>query len=161
MSEAVYQTMTAPCAITTSLSIGTNLALLHLLWAMLSGALLPSRGALFPALQITGLLPPAVRRAWAALCSNSWQISDLLSEWEQYVVAQGQWQKHCYDGYCPKAIDITAFWRPALKGCQTKHFFAPAGKALPAVVLKSHRPGREHKKTADCLTDRFGSVRPG
>ncbi|MBI4753084.1 hypothetical protein HY793_01760 [Candidatus Desantisbacteria bacterium] len=135
MAEAVYQTMTALCTLTALLAIGTNIALLHLLWSLISGALLPSRGALFPALQITGLLPPVIRRAWAALCSSSWQINNLLLAWEQYVIAQGKWQAHQYDGYVPKAIDISVFWRPALKGCQTKHFFAPAGKALPAIVL--------------------------
>ena len=34
-----------------SLPVGTNLALLHFLWMMVSGALLPNRGALFPALK--------------------------------------------------------------------------------------------------------------
>ena len=32
------------------LPIGTNLALLHFFWMLVSGALLTSRGALFPAL---------------------------------------------------------------------------------------------------------------
>ncbi len=37
------------------LPIGTNLALLHFSWMLVSGALLPSRGALFPALKSIGL----------------------------------------------------------------------------------------------------------
>ncbi len=37
------------------LPIGTNLALLHFFWMLVSGALLTSRGALFPALESIGL----------------------------------------------------------------------------------------------------------
>ena len=37
------------------LPIGTNLALLHFFWMLVSGALLTSRGALFPALKSIGL----------------------------------------------------------------------------------------------------------
>lgn len=135
MSIAVSQTMQALCAVTQSLPIGTNLALLHFLWMQLSGALLPSRGALFPALQAIGLLPAAVRRGWAAFHSGAWQIAELLVAWEQYVLEQEQWQAHQYDGYYAKAVDLTAYWRPTLRGCLTKHYYPPADKALPAVVL--------------------------
>jgi hypothetical protein len=135
MSIAVSQTMQALCAVTQSLPIGTNLALLHFLWMQLSGALLPSRGALFPALQAIGLLPAAVRRAWAAFHSGAWQIAELLAAWEHYVLEQEQWQAHQYDGYYAKAVDLTAYWRPTLRGCLTKHYYPPADKALPAVVL--------------------------
>jgi hypothetical protein len=135
MSIAVSQTMQALCAVTQSLPIGTNLALLHFLWMQLSGALLPSRGALFPALQAIGLLPAAVRRAWAAFHLGAWQIAELLAAWEHYVLEQEQWQAHQYDGYYPKAVDLTAYWRPTLRGCLTKHYYPPADKALPAVVL--------------------------
>jgi len=101
----------------------------------LSGALLPSRGALFPALQLTGLQPESTRRAWAAFRYGAWQIDDLLTDWEDYVIGQGLWQEHQYDGYRPKAVDLTAYWRWALHSLQTKHYYPPAGKALPAVVL--------------------------
>ena len=55
MSEAVYQVMTALSTLVTPLPMGPNLGLLHLLWTLVSGRLLASRGALFPALQETGL----------------------------------------------------------------------------------------------------------
>jgi len=132
---AVSQTMEALCAVTQDLPIGTNLALSHFLWMQISGALLPSRGALFPALQGVGLQPPATRRAWAAFRYGAWHIADLLSAWEAYVTAQGQWQEHRYDGYRPKPVDLTAYWRPTLRGLKSKHYYRPAGKALPAVVL--------------------------
>lgn len=101
----------------------------------LSGTLLPSRGALFPALQAIELWPGAVRRAWAAFRSGDWQTAALLRAWESYVLSQQQWQAHQYDGYYPRAADLTAYWRPTLKGCPTKHYYPPAQKALPAIVL--------------------------
>ena len=101
----------------------------------ISGSLLPSRGALFPGLQAIGLQPAPTRRAWAAFRYGAWQIDDLLIAWEDYVIRQGQWQEHQHDGYRSKAVDLTAYWRPTLRGLQTKHYYPPAGKALPAVVL--------------------------
>jgi hypothetical protein len=60
----INHTITVLIELTQNLPVGTNLALLHFLWMLVSGALLPQRGALFPALQATGLSPEAVRRAW-------------------------------------------------------------------------------------------------
>jgi len=134
-STAVSHTMEALCTVTEELPIGTNLDLLHFLWMQISGSLLPSRGALFPALQAIGLQPALTRRAWAAFRYGAWQIDDLLTAWEDYVIRQGQWQEHQYDGYRPKAVDLAAYWRPTLRGLKTKHYYPPAGKALPAVVL--------------------------
>jgi hypothetical protein len=81
MPSAVCQTMEALCAVTQGLPVGTNLALLHFLWMQLSGALLPSRGALFPALQAIGLLPSAVRRAWAAFHSGAGGHATRCADW--------------------------------------------------------------------------------
>lgn len=117
------------------LPIGTNLGLLHMLWMLVSGQLLFSRGAIFPALQRMGLSAPAVRRAWAAFATGSWQISDLLARWQVLVEQEGVWQEHCFAGYRVKAVDLTAFWRPELKNCPFKHYQPEAGKALPAIVL--------------------------
>lgn len=58
--------MNSLIALTGDLPVGTNLALLHFIWMLVSGALLPQRGALFPALQATGLSTEATRRAWTA-----------------------------------------------------------------------------------------------
>ena len=135
LTTAVTHTMEALCTLTEGLSIGTNLGLLHFFWMQISGSLLPSRGALFPALQAIGLEPAATRRAWAAFRYGSWQIDKLLTTWEDYVLEQGQWQEHHHAGYRAKAVDLTAYWRPTLRGLQTKHYYPFASKALPAVVL--------------------------
>lgn len=135
MSTVVQKMMAALCAIIRGLPMGTNLALLHFLWMLVTGSLLPSRGALFPALQSIGLSAAAVRRAWAAFRYGAWDIETLLQAWQQYVEQDGQWQAHHYDGYRPKAVDITAFWRPTLKGCPSKHYHHEAGKALPAIIM--------------------------
>ena len=102
MALAISETMAALCVVTLELPIGTNLALLHFLWMQLSGMLLLSRGALFPALQAIGLRPTEIRRAWTAFRSGVWQISELLAAWEIYVLEQGHWQAHQYDGYYPR-----------------------------------------------------------
>lgn len=115
--------------------MGTNLGLWHLLWVLLSGRLLLSRGALFPALTHLGLRPEAVRRAEAALCYGRFSCAPLLVAWHLLVVSEGHWQPHCYEGYCPLACDLVGFFRPRLQGCKSLHYDAQAGKALPAVVL--------------------------
>jgi len=102
---------------------------------LVSGALLSSRGALFPALQSVGLNETEVRRAWAAFRYGAWSITKLLQEWREHVEGQGQWQAHPYAGYYVKSVDITAYWRPTLKGIRSQHYDAQAEKALPAVVF--------------------------
>jgi hypothetical protein len=116
--------------------IGTNRGLMLFLWMLVSGNLLESRGAIFPALQRMGLDEVESRRVWAAFAEGKWEISDLLQQWQQQVEAEGLWQEHRLGGYRVKAVDLVGFWRPNLKSCQTTpHYKAEAGKALPAIVL--------------------------
>ena len=102
---------------------------------LVSGALLSSRGALFPALQTIGLKEVEVRRTWAAFRYGAWAIGTMMHTWQSYVEGHGQWQAHQYGGYYAKAVDLTAYWRPTLKGIQSKHYDSQAEKALPAVVF--------------------------
>lgn len=134
MPPALEPTMSALIAIVTELPMGTNLSMLHFLWMLVSGSLLPHRGALFPALQSTGIETKAVRRAWAAFRGGMWQISELMVAWESYMQQQ-QWQARRYEGYYAVAIDITPFWRPKLQGLLTKYYKSEAEKALPAVII--------------------------
>jgi len=133
--STTYLTIQTLAALVESLPIGTNLGLLHFLWMLVSGHLLASRGALFPALQAAGLEKEAVRRAWAAFRYGVWNIATLLRIWQRHIEGLEDWQYHVHEGYRPVAVDITAFYRPQLQGLNSKHYYAPAGKALPAVLI--------------------------
>jgi hypothetical protein len=135
MESVVYRVMTVLSAVVTPLPLGTNRALLDLLWMLLGGHLLAARGAVIPALAALGWAPARVRRAWAALGHGSWTADDLLTRWQAVVAAEGQWQPHQHGGYQPVAVDLTGFWRPRLQGCPTSHYHSGAGKALPAIPL--------------------------
>jgi hypothetical protein len=135
MQETVYRVIGVLCAVVAGAPIGTNLGLLHLLWMLVSGQLLASRGAVIPGLSATGLSDPEVRRAWAALGRGDWSSTGLLAEWQRHVEQAGVWQAHEYAGYRPVAVDVTGFWRPRLQGLATSHYHGPAGKALPAIPV--------------------------
>ena len=121
--------------LTKGLPVGTNFALLQFMWMLASGALLPQRGALFPALQSIGLKEQAVRRGWAAFRGGPWQTVVLLRLWQEYIQGLPGWQEHRYEGYRVVVADVTAFWRPALKKCPSKHYHPAANRALPAVIF--------------------------
>ena len=122
-------------ALSSDLPVGTNLALLHFFWMLVSGALLPQRGALFPALQATGLSAEASRRAWAAFRKGVWQTVVILRLWQAQIEGLSGWQVHRHAGYRAVAVDVTAFWRPALHNCPSKHYHPAANRALPAVIF--------------------------
>jgi len=135
MPEAVYRMLVLLWTLVTPLPIGTNLGLLHLLWMLVSGRLLETRGAVIPGLSACGLPERAVRRAWAALGQGDWTSEDLLARWRTLVEAEGRWQAHTHGGYHPVGVDVTGFWRPQLQTCPTRHYNAEAGSALPAILV--------------------------
>jgi hypothetical protein len=109
------------------------LDLFLLLWALLSGRFLSSRGAVFPALADFGLPNDGVRRSEATLLYGKWKIADLVEGFDRAVTTEGGFEAHSYRGWKPVAGDLTAFYRPCLKDCPTKHYHAEAGKARPAI----------------------------
>jgi hypothetical protein len=129
------QTIHAIQALVQEVPLGTNLALLQFFWALLNGSFLISRGAIFPALTLCGFTPAEVRRSWAAMRYGAWCINELVQAWQGYVLAEGQWQARAYEGYTPVAADLTAFFRPRLKGWPGKFFHRLAGRALRGVGL--------------------------
>ncbi|MGH3577014.1 MAG: hypothetical protein ACRDU0_05595 [Mycobacterium sp.] len=133
MSATVYRITAMLSSVLEDVPVGTNLGLFHLLWTMVSGRLLASRGAVFPALAAFGLPAPAVRRAWAALAYGDWDADMLLARWHALVLAAGVWQPRSHGGYRPVVADLVGFFRPRLQQCPTTHFSSQAGKALPAV----------------------------
>jgi hypothetical protein len=115
--------------------IGTNISLLRVLWAMMSGSFLVSRGAIHGALQASDFATEEIRRSWAAVGCGAWTIEELLMAWHIKVAATNEWRAQRYEGYRIKAVDITGFWRPCLQGKVNKHYNSAAKKALPAVVF--------------------------
>jgi hypothetical protein len=135
MSTIVYRISVLLGAILADVPVGTNLGLFWLLWALISGRFLLSRGAVFPALADGGLPADAVRRSGAALAYGRWAIQTLVRAWHQVVEQEGRWQAHGYEGFRPVACDLVGFFRPRLSGCLGKHYQSGADKALPAIVL--------------------------
>lgn len=115
--------------------IGTNLGLLYVMWALLSGQFLESRGGIFPALAQLGLPKAVVRRSWAALTQGSWQIGKLIAAWREQVEAAGRWQPLVIEGYRVKAGDLSAVFRPRLQACPSQHYHPIAEKAVRAVEV--------------------------
>ena len=135
MSTIVYRISVLLSAMLVQVPLGTNLALFWLLWALISGRFLLSRGAVFPALAALGLPADAVRRSGAALTYGCWTIQPLLDAWYHRVQQEGRWRAHTYEGFRPVACDLVGFFRPQLTGCVGKHYQSGAEKALPAIVL--------------------------
>src|SRR5262245_53400841 len=112
MSSILYRINGVLSRMVARVPIGTNLGLFHLLWMLLSGRLLQSRGAVIPGLADLGLPAEAVRRCWAALAYGKWHAAQLLGAWEQLVREEGCVQAHPYGGYRPVACDLVGFFRP-------------------------------------------------
>lgn len=164
MSSILYRINHVLSCVVAHVPLGTNLGLFHLLWTLLSGRLLQSRGAVIPALADFGLGAAAVRRAWAALAYGRWGIAQLLAAWQRVVQDDRQWQAHRHGGYRPVACDLVGFWRPRLQECPTKHYCAQAGKALPAIPLGlTARVGSvgSQRLAIPCLLVRTAAEEPG
>jgi hypothetical protein len=49
-----------------------------------------------------------------------WQTVVLLRLWQELVEGLPGWQVHRHEGYRAITVDVTAFWRPALRSCPSK-----------------------------------------
>ena len=135
MNEPTITLMKMLTEVVKTVNVGTNLGLLYLLWMIISGQLLSSRGAVIPGLSKIGISDAAVRRSWRALAKGGWKIGELLVNWERCVMSSGHYEPRSHGGYSAVAVDLVGFYRPRLKKCPTKHYDHQAGKALPAIVL--------------------------
>jgi len=116
MNTTSKQTLHTIEQIVKPIAIGTNLALLQIIWAMISGRFLTSRGALHSALALSGFSAAEIRCCWRALRHGVWHIGELIDHFRQEVSREGSWQRHQWGGYQPLAADVTAIWRPKLQG---------------------------------------------
>lgn len=135
MLTAVEATIQAIVFVVQVAPVGTNLGLANLLRAMVSGAFLSSRGAIFAALHLGGLSEKEIRRSWSAMRYGSWHIDDLVEAWGVYVASENAWRENRYAGLRVLSIDLTGFWRPRLQGWLGKHYHSLNGKAMSAVVF--------------------------
>ena len=135
MLNPVYRTATFLCQLVARLAIGTNPGIAHLLWALLAGYLLPSRGAIFPALSHAGTNDKETRQAESALREGKWDIESLLRRFRWLVHQEHHARRVGMAGWRLLLIDWVGFPRPRLAGCSSKHYDSVAGKALPAIEL--------------------------
>jgi hypothetical protein len=115
--------------------VGTNQALLQLMWAMVSGAFLRSRGAVHSGMQEAGFTDEEINRGWQALRYGVWRSEELLMRWRAWVAEETPWQPQVYEGWRPLAIDITTFWRPRLQGWRARFFHQVAQRLMPGVAF--------------------------
>lgn len=115
------------------LNIGTNIALLHLLWAMVSGAFLPSRGAVHTALKLSGRSDEETKRGGEALRKGQWQIGELIGRWQEWVEKEEGWKVREYEGWRAMPCDVVVFPRLKLKGWVAKLYRGTFGRAIKAV----------------------------
>src|SRR5215471_13121000 len=94
MSSILYRINHVLSCVVADVPLGTNVGLCHLLWTLLRGRLLQSRGAVIPALADFGLGAAAVRRAWAALAYGHGSIAPLLAAWPRVGQDDSQGQAH-------------------------------------------------------------------
>ncbi len=87
VAEITVQVMVS---IVQTVSVGTNIGLIRILWVMINGSFLQSRGAVFSALHLNGIEAQEVRRSWAALRDGKWQVIELLENLPLYVASESQ-----------------------------------------------------------------------
>lgn len=147
MSPASERTIQVLMEILQVTAIGTNVGLLRIMWAMVNGSFLHSRGAVMTALHLCGFTPQQTRRSWQALRYGIWNIGEMIGGWRLHVEQMEQWQASRYEGYKPVAADVTTFWRPRLQGWKGKFYQALAKRAMIGVglgvVVEVGRVGRQ------------------
>ena len=117
------------------LSVGTNLALFHLIWAMVSGSFLQSRGSVHTALKMSGRSDEETKRSGAALRAGQWEIKELIDRWREWVLHGGAWTRREHDGWYAVSCDGVVFPRLKLKGWIDKLYRGTFGRAVKAVGI--------------------------
>lgn len=135
MPAAVQITITALAYVVQEVGIGTNISLVRLMWSMVNGSFLSSRGSVHGALKVSKFSDEEIRRSWSALRKGSWEIEQLLSSWQRYAKEECGWSETRIAGKRVRSIDLSGFWRPKLKGKVKKLYNSTSQKALPAIIF--------------------------
>ena len=131
MSSILYRINSVLSRVVAGVPIGTNLGLFHLLWMLLSGRLLQSRGAVIPGLADLGLLrmpSGAAGPLWRMASGKPPSCRGPGSNSSGRQVLSG----HQYGGYRLVACDLVGFFRPRLQDCPTKHYSCRARRYRPS-----------------------------
>ncbi len=106
MSTLLYDLCARLFPILAGVGVGTNLGLLQIFFALVSGRFLFNRGALVPALADIGISEESVRRSVQALAYGRWNIKALIDAWQKLVGAERRWRPHRHGGFRPVAVDL-------------------------------------------------------
>jgi len=135
MNTASKRTLHIIEQIVKPISIGTNLGLLQLIWSLMQGSFLISRGAIHTALKQSGFTIGEIRRSWAALRYGQWTIEELINQFHEEVKKEGSWQARTYGGkYRAMSIDLTAIWRPRLQKWLMRPYRQLTGKGFKGIA---------------------------
>lgn len=107
--EVTIQTL---AAVVKGIGVGTNLGLVRLMWAMMNGSFLSSRGSIHEALAQSSFAKEEISRTWAGFAYGQWSITRLVRAWRAHVKDKGEWQGHVREGYQGVAADMSSFRRP-------------------------------------------------
>jgi hypothetical protein len=131
--QAAYQAQQIIMAVIQDLPLGTNLCIYDVLFTIMAGQLLQTRGALIPALHASGLSHQDCLRIRSAIVKGSWSTKKLLKHLHKLIEAEQKWSALTVAGYRVHALDTTCVFRPRLKNCTTNHYSPIAKRALPAI----------------------------
>jgi len=135
MTTASQKMIQAIQHVVKSVGIGTNLNLFNLLWAMVSGSFLSSRGTVHLALKLSGCTDAQIKRASESLRTGQWQIGELIANWREYIEQETDWERKEYEGWHVVSADVVVFPRLKLKGWIGKLYRGTFGKAIKAVGI--------------------------
>ncbi|MBV7340186.1 hypothetical protein KFU94_70670 [Chloroflexi bacterium TSY] len=127
--------------------VGTNVNVMRLMWAMMNGSFLKSRGAIHSGLSESGFEDEELRRSW---WSSIWIMGYCKPA---LIVArrsgvEREWEAKKLEGYRVKSIDITGFWRPKLQGKVNRLYNSTARRALPAHLWSDDKLGGDRRETS-------------
>jgi hypothetical protein len=161
MSPIVYRMNDVLSQVVQRVPVGTNLGLFHLLWMLLSGRLLLSRGAVIPGLAALGLAEAAVRRAWAALAYGKWHAAQLLAAWEQLVREERPFAPISMGGIVRSPVTSSASSVPASRTVRPSTTRPPRARPCPPFRWAlQHVLARLGRSAWPCLACWSGARRP-
>ena len=105
MPSIVYQTALLICQLCKTLPIGTNLGIVYLLWTIITGKLLNSRGSLFPALLEAGFTDRQARQSEASLREGKFEIDRIIQEHNKIIKLHKKAEKITINEHTPLLLD--------------------------------------------------------